>query len=681
MHDAWIDGAGAVGGELRVAVVGAADALTERLTAAVAASPAVAECRAVDPGEGRGRPLPRGGEGRGEGALPVDAAVLLPLPVADRRRLPDAGAAAALAGRLSAAGVRHLVLLSSARVHEPNAHHPGRLDEARSVPCRRGNPISARWAELETRVAEAIEGSDTVLTALRPTPVLVPGSRELFCRLLGSGRLAATVPGFDPTVQLLSPEDLAAAVRSAVERRRGGVYHLAPSSGIPLRRAVRAAGMHRLPVPTWLRGVGRWLLRPILPRPPVAELDDLRYPSTVDARKAARELGFHPRLTSAEAIRGLRGTLSGALSPGPSPGRGRHSPPSTSAQGEGRPHPPTDSSFSASLPPLPGRARRVGRERGAGGERGKGGADPVDASACDHSDHHDDFGLDVGYHRRLGRTLFRFLHDVYWRIEVQGLEQVPAEGRAVMVGVHRGFQPWDGVMTFHILASELGRHPRFLVHPTLVKFPFLTPYMTRLGGVLACAENAEWVLEREGLLGVYPEGIQGAFTFYRHAYQLGRFGRGEFVKMALRHRAPLVPFVTVGSAEIYPIFGRIDWKWWKRLSEWPFLPITPTLGLVPLPSKWHTWFLEPEHVEREYPPEAADDPAVVRAISRRVRRRMEAAIAEMLRRRKSIFYGSIFDREPDGAPASATDAVPDAVLPDAVLPDAAVRRSAPGELK
>jgi 1-acyl-sn-glycerol-3-phosphate acyltransferase len=215
-----------------------------------------------------------------------------------------------------------------------------------------------------------------------------------------------------------------------------------------------------------------------------------------------------------------------------------------------------------------------------------------------------------------------------------------------------------------------------LVHPTLVKFPALTPYMTKLGGVLACAENAEWVLEREGLLGVYPEGIQGAFTFYRHAYKLGRFGRGEFVKMALRHRAPLVPFVTVGSAEIYPIFGRIDWKWWKRLSEWPFLPITPTLGLVPLPSKWHTWFLEPMHVEREYPPEAADDPAVVRAISRRVRRRMEAAIAEMLRRRKSIFYGSIFDREPDSAPAPATDAVP-----EAVLPDVAVRRSAPGELK
>jgi hypothetical protein len=47
-------------------------------------------------------------------------------------------------------------------------------------------------------------------------------------------------------------------------------------------------------------------------------------------------------------------------------------------------------------------------------------------------------------------------------------------------------------------------------------------------------------------------------------------------------------------------------------------------------------------VQLHHGPEAADDPAVVREISREVRARMEEAIAGMLQKRRSIFYGSVF---------------------------------------
>jgi 1-acyl-sn-glycerol-3-phosphate acyltransferase len=157
------------------------------------------------------------------------------------------------------------------------------------------------------------------------------------------------------------------------------------------------------------------------------------------------------------------------------------------------------------------------------------------------------------------------------------------------------------------------------------------------------------VLKHDEIVGIFPEGIKGAFLHYRDAYKLTKFGRDEFVKIALRHRAPIVPFVTVGSAEIFPILKKDNWAWWKRNTEWPTFPITPTwpfVGAIPLPSKWHTQFLEPLHVEDRYPPEAADDAEVVSAISQEVRRRMEQAIGEMLRRRQSIFFGSIFEEEP-----------------------------------
>ena len=254
--------------------------------------------------------------------------------------------------------------------------------------------------------------------------------------------------------------------------------------------------------------------------------------------------------------------------------------------------------------------------------------------------------MDTRYIDRRVRTVFKLLHDYYWRIEVQGIEHVPRVGRAVLTGIHRGFMPFDGVMAFHHIVREVGRYPRFLIHPTLLKIP--VPFdFAKLGGIKVSRENADYVLQRDELLTIYPEGIEGAFRFYREAYRLGKFGRDEYVKAALRNSAPIVPFVTVGSAEIFPIFGKIDWRWWKQYTLWPFIPITPTFPLLPLPlpTKWHTQFLPPLHIEQQYPPEAARDAATVRAISQDVRSRMQEAIDGMLKRRKSIFFGSIFHGE------------------------------------
>jgi hypothetical protein len=155
----------------------------------------------------------------------------------------------------------------------------------------------------------------------------------------------------------------------------------------------------------------------------------------------------------------------------------------------------------------------------------------------------DDFGMDKDYVARLGRTLFNVLDRYYWRIEIDGLERVPREGRAVLVGIHRAFMPWDGILIVDLLLKKVGRCPRFLMHPGLAKPPFVSDFMAKIGAVIACQENADHVLARDEILGVFPEGINGAFTLYRDAYRLGRFGRDDFVKMALRNGAPIVPFV------------------------------------------------------------------------------------------------------------------------------------------
>ena len=252
--------------------------------------------------------------------------------------------------------------------------------------------------------------------------------------------------------------------------------------------------------------------------------------------------------------------------------------------------------------------------------------------------------MDRDYIESWGKTLFDFLCRYYWRIESRGLEHVPLQGRAILVGTHRGFMPWDAIMTLHLIVRNTGRVPRFLCHPGLLKFRVIANFITRLGGVLACRENADRILAADELLGVLPEGVQGAFSLYRDAYKIAGFGRDDFVKMALRHRAPIIPFVIVGNAEILPMFARIKSRWWTRHFEWPYLPIsTFPIVPVPLPSKWHLRFLAPMNVHEDYSPAAALDRSVVKAISLKVRTAMQCALDEMLARRRSIFWGSVFD--------------------------------------
>ncbi len=258
----------------------------------------------------------------------------------------------------------------------------------------------------------------------------------------------------------------------------------------------------------------------------------------------------------------------------------------------------------------------------------------------------DEYGLSPPWIRRLGRTLFRFLGRLYFRVECQGLDEVPREGRAVLVGNHRGFFPFDAMIMLHLLAERRDRYPRFLIHPGLHKFPFLHDLFVRLGGVLACRQNAERILLQEGLLGVLPEGVKGAFTPYRSGYRLRRFS-DDFVKLALRHRAPIIPFVTLGAAETFPILANAHPRWWRNWTEWPCLPLVFPL---PLPAKWHFWCLPALAVHEQYPPAAALDPEVVRSISAEVRGRMEQALSSMIRRRRSIFCGSVLDGGYGGKP-------------------------------
>lgn len=260
-----------------------------------------------------------------------------------------------------------------------------------------------------------------------------------------------------------------------------------------------------------------------------------------------------------------------------------------------------------------------------------------------HSEEVDDFGYD----RRFTETVapfFEFLYAMWWRVETSGIEHVPARGPGLVVANHSGVLPYDGVMIHLSLRHEhpARRECRMLALDMFALLPFLAPLLARTGAVRANPENGERLLRRGELVGVFPEGVKGVGKPFRQRYKLARFGRGGFVRLALRTGAPIVPCAVVGAEEIHPMVGSMNWA--GRALGFPYLPITPTfpalgpLGLVPLPSKWSIEFADRIPMDG-HGPDAAEDPILVNRLSEDVRSTIQRMIDGRLARRRSVWFG------------------------------------------
>jgi 1-acyl-sn-glycerol-3-phosphate acyltransferase len=256
--------------------------------------------------------------------------------------------------------------------------------------------------------------------------------------------------------------------------------------------------------------------------------------------------------------------------------------------------------------------------------------------------HEDEWGFDEEFAEAV-YPFFDFLYEVWWRVQATGVQHVPSHGRALVVSNHSGsLFPFDASMLVGAIMKEhpLPRWPRPMVLNWAFELPFLSFFMRKVGGVPASPFNATRLLEQDEIVMVFPEGVKGTGKPFRERYRLQRFGRGGFVEVALRTGSPIIPVAVVGAEEIYPKLG--DSQTLAKLLGAPFVPITPTLpwlgplGLVPLPSRWRIEFCPPIDVS-EYPPEAADDRALLFEISERVRSTIQEQLYEALIRRGSAF--------------------------------------------
>lgn len=199
-------------------------------------------------------------------------------------------------------GCDHLVVVSSAMVYGAFTNNPVPLTEDAAL---RPDPTFVYARQLAS-AEESVERwrtarADRSVAMLRPAvPVAATGTSSL-ARALTAG-FGQRFGEDDPGAQFVHHDDVASAVRLAVERRLDGVYNVAPDGSIPGERVRALSGQRlRLPLPDRVAdvvGALRWRFQrgPI----PPGLRSYTRAPWTV-ANDKLRAEGWRPTVTNEQA--------------------------------------------------------------------------------------------------------------------------------------------------------------------------------------------------------------------------------------------------------------------------------------------------------------------------------------------------------------------------------------------
>jgi 1-acyl-sn-glycerol-3-phosphate acyltransferase len=254
----------------------------------------------------------------------------------------------------------------------------------------------------------------------------------------------------------------------------------------------------------------------------------------------------------------------------------------------------------------------------------------------------DEFGFDPEFNSQVLIPIARFFYQRWFQVQIRGLENVPADGAALVVANHSGTLPMDAIMLQAGLHDEhpARRNLRLLGADLVYEIPLLATVARKSGHIRASPANADALLRAGELVGVFPEGFKGIGKPFAERYQLQRFGRGGFAATAIRAHVPLVPCAIVGAEEIYPMIGNA--KPIADLLRLPYFPITPMfpwlgpIGAVPLPSRWIIEFCPPVPTNG-YEPGSETDPAVIADLSGRVRGTIQRKLDDLLAERGPAF--------------------------------------------
>jgi 1-acyl-sn-glycerol-3-phosphate acyltransferase len=243
-----------------------------------------------------------------------------------------------------------------------------------------------------------------------------------------------------------------------------------------------------------------------------------------------------------------------------------------------------------------------------------------------------DWGRSERIEKIADRVIYDFLYRYWFRVEVEGMENVPAEGGALLLANHAGAIPPDGAMIAKAVKEE---HPRprpvhLLTARAWTSVPALGMLQTKLGRVAPHPANLQRLLYDEAeLVLAFPEGVAGSAKPVKERYRLRPFRSDGLIEAALQARAEIVPVAVLGSEEAAPMIARV------RIPAIPRLPLAAPL---PLPAKLRIRFLEPIDTA-ELAAVAARNPGLVRRLLDDIRALIQENLLELVAERRNTWLG------------------------------------------
>jgi 1-acyl-sn-glycerol-3-phosphate acyltransferase len=245
------------------------------------------------------------------------------------------------------------------------------------------------------------------------------------------------------------------------------------------------------------------------------------------------------------------------------------------------------------------------------------------------------------------------LVDYWFRMDVEGWENIPEQPPALLVGIHSGAPfVWDAwTVGFHWWRHFGHERPiHGTAHDALMAAPGIGDYFRKMGVLPAAPDSIAGALAAGRDVALWPGGEVDSLRPWTDRDKAVLAGRKGFVRMAIKAQVPIVPISTVGGPDAMPVIatGRRLAKLLQldkvaRLKMFPIAISAPwgigpaLLPEVPFPTKIRTAFQKP--VEFRVGPGRAKDEDYVQAKYDEVQQRIQGGMDKLARRRRLPLFG------------------------------------------
>lgn len=237
-----------------------------------------------------------------------------------------------------------------------------------------------------------------------------------------------------------------------------------------------------------------------------------------------------------------------------------------------------------------------------------------------------------------------------WRPYVDGLNNLPADGRFLLVGNHTQMGSAETFLIPYVVRRQIGVRVRPLADRQFGQMRGLPgDLLAAFGGVVGAPETARELMRHDETVLVFPGGSREIPKFKGEEYTLRWQGRSGFARIAVETGYPIVPVGLVGGDDVYRSLTTRDSAWGRfsqavgsRFSgrDDMAMPLMRGIGptLIPRPERMYLRFGTPIDTTT---PVGIDTAAWVDEVKHRTQNALEQILDDLLNLRRTDPYRAL----------------------------------------